>query len=296
MRATSNPVLSAWSCLLAVLAAPGAMGAEVAPWAPTAISSPLFESHPAFDPRTGDLWFVRSSKEFSGWKILVCRCEEGAWSEPAPPSFAGEGVEADPWFTPDGATLYFISTRSAAGAPKKDLDLWRVDRDAKGAWGTPVALPEPVNSPGAEWFPRPAKDGWLYFGSDRPGGKGKTDIWRARETKAGSWEVENLGPEINTAADEYEPLPSPDGERMVIMAEGGLYETRRSAKGWNAKVKLGPDVNVNGSEIGAAFSPSGTSMLFARDTGEPASGELFLLREAGDEGWPPGCPGVRSPR
>jgi len=42
-----------------------AVGTDARPWKPAGISSPKFESHPAFDPRTGDLYFVRSSPGFS---------------------------------------------------------------------------------------------------------------------------------------------------------------------------------------------------------------------------------------
>ncbi len=38
-------------------------------------------------------------------------------------------------------------------------------------------------------------------------------------------------------------------------------------------MKLPAAVNVNGTEIGAVFSPSGKSLLFARDTKGPDSGE-----------------------
>ena len=38
----------------------------------------------------------------------------------------------------------------------------------------------PVNSPGSEWYPTVAADGTIYFGSDREGGKGGTDIYRSR--------------------------------------------------------------------------------------------------------------------
>ena len=47
------------------------VGTDVQPWKPAGISSPQFESHAAFDPRTGDLYFVRSSPQFTGWRILV---------------------------------------------------------------------------------------------------------------------------------------------------------------------------------------------------------------------------------
>jgi len=183
-------------------------GTDVRPWKPAGVSSPMFESHAAFDPRTGDLYFVRSSPQFSGWRILTSRCTGTGWSAPTPPAFAVDAEEADPYFTPDGKSLYFISNR-------------RVDRDEAGAWGAPSRLPEPVNSTGAEWFPRPTADGWLYFGSDCPGGLGKNDIWRARRAAAGHWTAENLGPAVNTSDDEYEPLPSPDGIRMVVEGNGG---------------------------------------------------------------------------
>jgi hypothetical protein len=265
-------------------------GTDVRPWKPAGVSSPKFESHPAFDPRTGEFFFVRSSPQFTGWRILVCRCTEAGWSTPEPPVFAGDGVEADPYFTPDGRVLYFISTRSLDGVKGKSLDIWRVDRDSAGAWGAPTRLPEPVNSPGAEWFPRPGADGWLYFGSNRPGGFGGNDIWRAHADTAGGWTVENLGAAVNTAGDEYEPLPAADGSRMIVMADGGLYETLHGPTGWTSRRKLSPKINQNGSEIGALFSPSGRSLLFARDTKGADSGEFFVWYEHGREAWPPDCP------
>lgn len=279
----------------------GARGESVQAWAPARIASARFESHPAFDPLTGDLYFVRSAPDFTGWRILMSHCGDDGWSEPVEPPFAGDGVEADPWFAPDGRTLYFISSRTGDGAAapargaRKDLDLWRVQRDAHGRWGRPQRLPEPVNSPGAEWFPRLAPDGWLYFGSTgRPGGLGKTDLWRARQDPAGRWSVQNLGSALNTPGDEYEPLVSADGKRMVLMAGDGLYESRRTARGWSKRVKLGPRIDADGSEIGALLSPDGHSMLFARDLKGERSGELFLWRDGrGDPDWPPRCPRLR---
>jgi len=135
----------ALAATLAVLAGSRcAIAAEAAHWAPAGISSPQFESHPAFDPQTGDFYFVRSSPQFSGWRILVSHCGAQGWSTPQPPAFAGPGVEADPFFTADGKSLYFISTRATGSTQSKDLDLWRVDRNADGSWGAPVRLPEPA--------------------------------------------------------------------------------------------------------------------------------------------------------
>jgi hypothetical protein len=275
---------------------------QVERWTPQGVSSELFESHPAFDPKTGELYFVRSSKKFSGWRILTSHCEVPAgdslanrsvahgWSVPRDAPFAGKGVEADPYFTPDGRSVYFISTRATGSTQSKDLDIWKADRRADGSWAEPVRLPAPVNSSQAEWFPRPGPDGWLYFGSNRPGGLGKNDIWRAKEIRAGSWTVENVGPAINTAGDEYEPSFSPDGKQLILNADSGMFVSNWTGGKWSPRTLLGPAINVNGSEIGALFSPSGHSLMFARDTGEPLSGEFFIWRLDGHEAWPPACP------
>ncbi len=271
--------------LLVLAAAP-----VVTPWAPAGISSALFESHAAFDPRTGDLLFVRSERDFSGWRLLQSTCGASGWSEPKPPTFAAAGLEADPYFTPDGQWLYFISTRASGSTKSRDLDVWRARRDAKGHWSAPERLPEPVNSAEAEWFPRPGVDGWLYFGSARPGGFGKTDIWRAREADAGGWTVENLGSAINSAGDEYEPMLSPDGQRLLVQAGDAYFEASRVDGGWAPRRRLERAINENGSEIGALFSPSGKSLLFSRDLKADASGEFLVWHREGDERWPPSCP------
>jgi hypothetical protein len=45
-------------------------------------------------------------------------------------------------------------------------------------------------------------------------------------------------------------------------------------------------------KVGALFSPSGKSLLFARDTGGADSGEFFVWHEASED-WPPGCTGKK---
>jgi hypothetical protein len=275
--------------ILALLSAGVACAAQtdiIQHWNQPVISSPNWESHPAFDPRSGDLWFVRSDKSFSGWHLLVAHCVRGSLTAPVAAPLARPGLEADPWFSPDGKTLWFISTRQTGSAKSADLDIYRVDRDDKGKWSDPVPLPAPVNSGAAEWFPRPAPDGWLYFGSRRTGGFGKDDIWRARQ-HGGQWLVENLGPEINTAADESEFQPSPDGQWGLLSTERGLVRVVATEHGWRRDRLL---TAQNGSEIGPLISPDSKSYMFSRDAGDGASGELFIGQLSGGVGWAPRCP------
>jgi Tol biopolymer transport system component len=276
----------------AVLTATTPVRAEgtVAPWKPAGISSAQWESHPAFDPVTGEFYFVRSSPAFDGWRLFVSRCTAAGWSQPEPPSFASDALEADPWFTPDGASLYYISARPFEGKKGKDLDIWRVRRDSDGAWSAAERLPEPVNSSETEWFPRLAPDGSLYFGSKRTGGLGGNDIWRARRDPAGRWSVENLGRAINTPGDEYEPLPNADGTRLIVATADGFFESQLTPEGWSERRKLGAEINANGSEIGPLLSPDEKSLLFSRDTKGSYSGEFFVWHDGPAEAWPPDCP------
>lgn len=168
--------------------------------------------------------------------------------------------------------------------------MWKNVTATTCQWQTAVRIPNPVNSDRAEWLPRPAADGWLYFGSNRIGGHGKNDMWRARESTPGRWVVENLGTAINNPDDKYEPLLSSAGKRLIVEASDGLYASTRIEERWSPRARIQSNVNANGTEIGALFSPSGRSMLFARDTGESKSGEFFIWRIDGQEAcWPPGA-------
>jgi hypothetical protein len=149
-----------------------------------------------------------------------------------------------------------------------------------------------VNSDAAEWFPRPAVDGWLYFGSRRTGGHGKDDIWRARE-RDGHWVIENLGPTINTSANESEFQPAPDGRWGIISTDDGLVRAVATAHGWR-RDRLYPD--QTGTEIGPLIAPDNSSFMFSRDAGAGASGELFIARAASGVGWMPKCPPAPSGR
>jgi hypothetical protein len=285
-------LMTAVACVTALLtlsaqtAPAGERGVGVRRWDVPAISSPMWESHPAIDPVTRDLWFVRSDAKFSGWRILVSRCVHGGWAAPEPMPFAEAGLEADPHFTPDGRSLYFIASHGSGSLRSEALDIWRVDRDRTGHWLRPERLPAPVNSDAAEWFPRPARDGWLYFGSHREGGFGQDDIWRARRTPGGKWQVENAGREINGAGDEYEFQPSPDGRWALLSADSGLYRLERTAHGWGHKRALGPEINGTRTEIGPMILADGRSFLFSRDAGDGRSGELYL---SGDAKAAPSC-------
>ncbi|PRY89559.1 OmpA family protein [Mongoliibacter ruber] len=104
-----------------------------------------------------------------------------------------------PAFSPDGEVLYFTSNRDGG---RGGLDLYKATKLANGDFGNAVNLGPQINTPGNEMFPYVAPDGKLFFASDGHPGFGKLDIFVAEQTEKG-WEVKNLGPNVNTIADDF---------------------------------------------------------------------------------------------
>ena len=236
------------------------------------VSTGEFESHPGFTPDGGTLYFVRSTPDFTDWKIYVTHKTEEGWSTPVIASFSGTYRDADPYVTADGQHLYFISDRPVGGGEsRQDMDVWVMDMTAAGQWGAPRNLGNPVNTIGNEWYPKLSANGVLYFGSDRPGGYGKTDLYRSAFEKEAFGEPVNLGPVINSTADEYEACIAPDESFIIFMASGrpddrgggDLYMSRNVKGEWSVAKPLDDRFNRRGLEISPYLSPDGRYFFFS---------------------------------
>ncbi len=129
--------------------------------------------------------------------------------------------------------------------------------DQYSDWSAPVNLGPVVNTNFGELAPCVSKDGLsLYFFSDRPGGFGSNDIWVSKRASVNDpWgPPQNLGPTINTSADENAPTLSLDGHLLYFASDrpaglGGLdlYVSRRHNKqedfAWRTPENLGSGVN-----------------------------------------------------
>ncbi|HEX9945883.1 MAG TPA: hypothetical protein VGG03_28075 [Thermoanaerobaculia bacterium] len=242
-------------------------------FAPGEISTGESESHAAFTPDGKTVYFIKSDARFTFWTIVVSRFENGHWTRPEVAPFSGRYRDADPFLTPDGSKLYFLSDRPVDGTPKEDLDLWVVERKGDG-WGAPRNLGAPVNSPGNEWFPTVTANGTLYFGSDRPGGKGRTDLYRARFVDGRYAEPENLGDAINSQYEEFEPMVAPDESFLIFMAArpggqggGDLWLSTFRDGAWTPAKNPGAPVNSPATEIAPRLTPDGRYLFFASSRG-----------------------------
>lgn len=108
----------------------------------------------------------------------------------------------------------------------------------------------------------------LYFVSDRPGGKGGTDLWYAvydPETGAFS-EPKNCGSKINTQGNEYTPYYDITSHRLYFSSDGrsglGGYDIYSSAgeKGrWEVPQPLGYPINSSYDDLYYVLSPGKAS-------------------------------------
>jgi Tol biopolymer transport system component len=173
--------------------------------------------------------------------------------------------------SPDGNRLYFTSMRPASGSGPKieHPDIWYVDRSGDG-WGDPVRFPDHINTDGRELYPSESKDGFVYFFSNREGGYGGSDVWRAPIKDDGFGEPENLGPGVNTAAGEGDPCISPEGDYIVFssrreggIGDGDLYVSFKLPDGkWSEAQNLGAPVNTEHLEFCPSVSRDGKYLFF----------------------------------
>lgn len=244
-------------------------------FAPGRISTDAEEYRITFTPDGRTAYFARGEKFFPASRratIMVSHLRAGRWSAPQVAPFSGTYSDIDPFISPDGSKLYFSSIRPVGGAPRKDLDLWVVER-TKGGWGEPRHLGGAVNSEADELYPSVAADGTLYFGSERKGGAGGWDIYRSKPTRGGAYtQVENLGDGVNTQGWEFNPTVSRDGKLLVFTSLnraggeglGDLYLSRSGPGGWSPARSLGAVVNTKADEYHPSFSPDGRHLFFVR--------------------------------
>ncbi|MFC1636023.1 hypothetical protein ACFL5Z_14375 [Planctomycetota bacterium] len=167
--------------------------------------------------------------------------------------------EYDPSISTDGLSLYFMTVYPPGGSGSSDLYVARretIDED----WDTAVNLGPIVNSSAFEYGPDISCDGLsLYFNAWIPGDD--VDVFVTRRTTTDDpWGPPiNLGPPVNTSANESAPHISDDGLALyfddwgmqVRYRPGGMgredlwIATRASVSDpWGPPVNLGGPVNT----------------------------------------------------
>jgi hypothetical protein len=182
-------------------------------------------------------------------------------------------------------------------------------------WSPPVNLGPLVNSGSNEAGPALSKDGLsLYFQSNRPGGHGGNDIWVSqRASREDGWgQPVNLGPTINTAANEDAPSFSRDGHTMFFNSDRpgsfgmrDIYIARRTHTGddfgWEEPVNAGPAVNSAFMDAGPSYlenEEAGSPLLYFGSTRLGGVYDIYVSEQAADGSWGPAVlvPELSSPQ
>lgn len=216
--------------------------------------------------------YKNTSKAGRSYTIMFMREEENVWTKARIAPFALKYMSADMCMTYDGERLFFCSDRPLEEnePPKKDSDIWYIEKIRNG-WSevrNPGAL---INSDRNEWYPSVARNGTLYFSSNRSGGKGSSDIYMSRFRDGAYQKAKNLGEPISTRYNEGDVFISSDESYMIVVSShrpdsfgsGDLYISFRKQDGtWLELKNMGERINTPALEYCPMVSPDGKYFFF----------------------------------
>ncbi len=176
------------------------------------INTKFHEATPVFSKDGSTMFFTRNnynagrqgSDRFKVVKLKIYKATyiNGKWTNAEELPFdSDEYNTADPALSPDEKVMYFASDMPGSFG---DSDLYKVDINEDGSFGTPVNLGKEINTPGRETFPFVSDENELYFASDGHPGLGGLDVFVSKIKKDGSFKtVQNLGQPLNSRKDDF---------------------------------------------------------------------------------------------
>lgn len=249
------------------------------------ISTGLQETSVALTPDGQTLYFMRSDFAEADDTIMVSQRRDGRWSAPRVAPFSGQWHDSEPTLSPDGQRLYFVSNRplqpgsapvTAAmnGRSFPGTNLWFVERQAAGGWGTPVHVDGALNDGAMIYNPTVAANGDIYFSAHRADSGKAYQIYVARDRGRAAPERLPLG---DLEHNRMDPAVDPAGRFLLYAGNEGdalgsadIYIAfRQPDGGWGKPEHLSGEVNSRALENAPSLGP--------------AFGELFVSSARRDE-------------
>ncbi len=221
--------------------------------------------------------------------VFISKKIDGQWGTPEPiVDINTPENEGSQYISADGNLIVFVRCSDRTGYGGCDLYF----SEKKGAiWSKPENMGQPINTRGWESQPSLSADGnILYYASNRKGTLGGRDIWRSIRNVQGEWSnPTNLGPTINTPANDESPFFHPDGKTLYFMSSGhegmggyDLFLARRAGEKWGTPQNLGYPINTKGNEGALFITLDGTTAYFTKDNLPEEEAEKLTSRRQPD--------------
>ena len=190
---------------------------------------------------------------------------DGTWSDPDNSlKFNTDGHDACVGLSPNGSKLILYKSDNGG-------DLY-ISELKNGEWGEP----QPMSGINTSHWESSASftddEKYVYFTSDKPGGFGGSDIYRATLMDNGKYgDIENLGNIINTPFDEDAPQIHTDGKTLFFSSRGhvglGGYDIYSSVyleeiQSWTEPRNIGYPINTPDDDIYFTLLSNGTKGFF----------------------------------
>ena len=203
--------------------------------------------------------------------FLSQKDDKGKWSKPQSidSELNSDFDEGACCFSPDGKTMYLTQCKTDPSYPRYATIM--VSQRSDAAWSKPTELKISNDTLSSFAHPAVSPNGeWLYFVSDMPGGYGGLDIWRCRLVANNeTMDLENLGPEINTAGDEMFPTFRPNGD-LYFSSDGhpGMGGLDIFIVKGNKIEHPGFPLNSQGDDFGMTFEGMLNKGFFSSNRGD----------------------------
>jgi outer membrane protein OmpA-like peptidoglycan-associated protein/tetratricopeptide (TPR) repeat protein len=199
------------------------------------------------------------------------------------------GNEGAQSLSADGRLLFFTACNRADGLGSCDI-YYSVFNGIK--WGLPKNAGS-IN--GSSWDAQPtisSDNRFLYFSSNRSGGKGKKDIWciellEIMENGNLRWDTaQNLGAPVNTEGDEISPFVHPNNKDFYFASDhhigmGGLdlfHSEISLGRAFTVPENLGFPINTFKDEQGLMIGFDGTTAYFASERNGTSGLDIFSFQ------------------
>lgn len=187
-------------------------------------------------------------------------------------TIANEGAQS---LSLDSRYMFFVACNREGGAGGCDI-YYSVRQGDK--WSAAINPGAPLNTRDWETCPSFSPTGdEIYFASNRPGGIGKSDIWKCKVTIQDDGllkfsDAENLGPVVNTTDDEFSPFIHADNHTLFYSSKGmaglggyDIFVTYKTQNGWETPRNIGYPINTCKDEMGFVVNAFGDKAYFASD-------------------------------